>query len=100
MSLPTCILTVLLMATAGVAAPGAEPPKDLKVRVTRTLDGDGYRVENVVFESRPGVLVTANLYAPEKPGKKMPGILIVHSHHNPKTQGELQDMGMTWTKSG
>jgi hypothetical protein len=30
MSLPTCILTSLLMATAGVAAPGAEPPKDLK----------------------------------------------------------------------
>ena len=30
----------------------------------------------------------------------MPGILIFHSHHNPKTQGELQDMGMTWARSG
>ena len=30
----------------------------------------------------------------------MPGILISHSHHNPKTQGELQDMGMTWARSG
>ncbi|HEX5272284.1 MAG TPA: acetylxylan esterase [Gemmataceae bacterium] len=77
-----------------------DPPADLHVRVTRTLDGDGYRVENVVFESRPGVLVTANLYAPAKPGRAMPGILIVHSHHNPKTQGELQDMGMTWARQG
>src|SRR6516164_6624876 len=30
-------------------------PKDLKVRVTRTLDGEGYRIENLVFESRPGL---------------------------------------------
>ena len=30
----------------------------------------------------------------------MPGILLCHSHHNPKTQGELQDMGMTWARLG
>jgi dienelactone hydrolase len=77
-----------------------DPPTDLHLRVTRNLDGDGYRVQNVVFESRPGVFVTANLYAPAKPPKAMPGILIVHSHHNPKTQGELQDMGMTWARQG
>jgi dienelactone hydrolase len=77
-----------------------EPPKDLHLRVTKTLDGDGYQVKNVVFESRPGVFVTANLYAPAQPPKAMPGILIVHSHHNPKTQGELQDMGMTWARQG
>jgi dienelactone hydrolase len=77
-----------------------DPPTDMHLRVTRALDGDGYRVENVVFESRPGVLVTANLYAPAKQAKAMPGIVIVHSHHNPKTQGELQDMGMTWARQG
>lgn len=75
-------------------------PKDLKVQVTRRLEGDGYRIENLVFESRPGLLVTANLYLPAKPPEAMPGILIVHSHHNPKTQGELQDMGMTWARQG
>jgi len=26
--------------------------------------------------------------------------LICHSHHNPKTQGELQDMGITWARLG
>ena len=44
--------------------------------------------------------MTANLYLPAKPPRTMPGILISHSHHNPKTQGELQDMGMTWARSG
>jgi hypothetical protein len=77
-----------------------EAPKHLKVRVTRTLGGEGYRIENLVFESRPGLLVTANLYLPTKTTKAMPGILICHSHHNPKTQGELQDMGMTWARLG
>jgi dienelactone hydrolase len=75
-------------------------PVDLKVRITRTLEGDGYRVENLVFESRPGVVVAANLYSPSQPGKSMPGILVCHSHHAPKEQGELQDMGMTWARQG
>jgi cephalosporin-C deacetylase-like acetyl esterase len=77
-----------------------DPPKDLKTRVTGTVEGPGYRIRNLVFESRPGVLVTANLYVPEKPTPSMPGIVIVHSHHNPKTQGELQDMGMMWARQG
>jgi hypothetical protein len=75
-------------------------PTGLKVRVTRTLEGDGYRIEDVVFESRPGLLATANLYAPARTPRSMPGILISHSHHNPKDQGELQDMGMTWARAG
>jgi len=70
------------------------------VHVTGELSGDGYRVENLVFESRTGIWVTANLYVPEPPRSSMPGILICHSHHNPKTQGELQDMGMTWARWG
>jgi dienelactone hydrolase len=76
------------------------PPRDLKVRIRKTLDGDGYRIDNLTFESRPGLLVTANLYRPAKQGQAMPGILIVHSHHHPKTQGELQDMGVMWAKAG
>jgi cephalosporin-C deacetylase-like acetyl esterase len=81
---------------------GREPdaPGELKVLVTRELEGDGYRIENLVFESRPGLVVTANLYTPARPSGSMPGILIIHSHHNPKTQVELQDMGMTWARQG
>jgi hypothetical protein len=30
------------------------PPARLNVRVTGTLAGDGFRIENVVYESQPG----------------------------------------------
>ena len=75
----------------------AEP---LKTQTTGTFVGDGFRIENLVFGRRPGLMVTANLYEPIQPVNSMPGILICHSHHNPKTQGELQDMGMTWARQG
>ena len=81
-------------------------PKTVNAHVTRTLDGDGYRIENLVYESRSGVFVSANLYLPRsqqsrlRPTGKLPAILIIHSHHNPKTQAELQDMGMTWARQG
>jgi cephalosporin-C deacetylase-like acetyl esterase len=85
-----------------------EAPKDMKVKVTRTLDGDGFVIQCLVYESRPGLWVSANLYLPKaNPDRKvgggapkMPGIIISHSHHTPKTQGELQDMGMTWARAG
>lgn len=59
-------------------------------------------VHNIVFESRPGLLVTANLYLPDKHKDlpSLPGILLCHSHHHPKTEGELQDMAMTWAREG
>jgi dienelactone hydrolase len=76
------------------------PPIDRKVRVTRSLKGPGYRIENVVFESQPGLVVTANLYLPAPPPRSLVGVLIVPSHHNPKTQPELQDMGVTWARQG
>lgn len=75
-------------------------PKDLHVQVTKTLEGRGHRVENLVYESRPGLLVSANLYIPEPARQSMPGIVIVHSHHNPKTQSELQEMGVMWARAG
>jgi len=95
-------------------------PQNLNAQVTHTIEGDGYRIENIIYESRPGVSVTANLYSRSPSREKMsrqnrdskslakrdpdssgqPAIVIIHSHHNPKTQGELQDMGMTWARSG
>lgn len=81
---------------------GPLPPlgQDLKLRIARTYRGDGYVREDVVYESRPGLAVTANLYRPAKPPAAMPGIIIVHGFHRPKTQAELQDMGVTWAKLG
>jgi len=78
------------------------PPGEVKVHVAKSISGDGFVIENLVYESRPALWVTANLYGPAKPqaAAAHPGILIIHSHHNPKTQGELQDMGMTWARAG
>jgi cephalosporin-C deacetylase-like acetyl esterase len=75
-------------------------PKDMPIKVTKELDGEGFVIRNILYETRPGLWVSANLYLPAKPPEKMPGILIAHSHHTPKTQGELQDMGMTWARAG
>ncbi|MCH7727902.1 MAG: hypothetical protein IH991_15710 [Planctomycetes bacterium] len=77
-----------------------KPPEKLNVKVTGTVKGDGFRIENVLYESRPGDWVPGNLYIPAKPRKSMPGILITHAHHRPKHQSELQDMGMTWARAG
>lgn len=78
-----------------------KPPKDLKVKVTKRIPGDGFVIENIIFQSRPGLWVTANLYRPAGRSRPaLPGILLCHSHHRPKAQGELQDMGMTWARAG
>lgn len=75
-------------------------PSDMKVVTTKVINGDGFTIQNTLYESRPGWWVAANLYLPTKPPEKMPGIVIAHSHHGGKTGGELQDMGMTWARAG
>ena len=57
-----------------------EPPRTpLNARVAGTLDRGAYRVERLTYESRPGLLVTANLYLPAGPGPH-PGVLGVCGH--------------------
>jgi dienelactone hydrolase len=73
----------------------------LNAVVTRRAQcGDGFVIENLVYESRPHLLVTANLYLPDRISGRIPAVVMVHSHHAPKTQSELQDMGMTWARQG
>lgn len=47
----------------------------LKAQVTGILDRNTYTVEKVLFESRPGFLVTANLYLPKNRSKPLPGVV-------------------------
>ncbi|MBI4624029.1 MAG: acetylxylan esterase [Verrucomicrobia bacterium] len=51
----------------------------LQARVVGQVQGDGYRIEKVIYESLPGYLVTANLYLPTTP-PPYPGVLFSCGH--------------------
>ena len=61
------------------------PPRtDLKATITGTVEGEGYTVEKLHFQSMPGLYVTANFYLPKGHDrtKKLPTILYVCGHGN------------------
>ena len=47
----------------------------LNARVTKVVERDAYKIENVLFESRPGFLVSANLYIPKGRRFPLPGVV-------------------------
>ncbi len=55
-------------------APGSPPI----VRHTKVMDG--YIIEDVAFESLPGIYVTGNLYRPTAAYTSLPGVLAPHGH--------------------
>jgi hypothetical protein len=58
-----------------------EPPRgDLKPVITGTVEGDGFVVEKLHFQSLPGLYVTANYYRPAQQTGKLPTILYVSGH--------------------
>jgi len=54
----------------------------LNARITKVVKRDGYRVEQVIFESQPKFYVTASLYVPNKAKKnhKTPALLFCSGH--------------------
>jgi|GEM_PF-587543 len=65
------------------------PPRTpLNARVTGVLKRNGYRIEKIVFESRPNFPVTAHLYVPDAAagGQKLPVIVNPHGHWEWKKQ--------------
>jgi len=57
--------------------PGYRGP--LKARVTGVLRAPTHAIEKVIFESLPGLYVTANLYRPHQPGR-YPGVVVPSGH--------------------
>jgi len=52
----------------------------LNARTVRVSEFDGYVIEHVIFESRPGFLVTANLYLPAQRAGRLPAVLFPCGH--------------------
>jgi dienelactone hydrolase len=53
---------------------------DLKATVTGKIEHDEFTVENLHFQSRPGLYVTANIYVPKGLDKPVPAILYLCGH--------------------
>ena len=68
---------------------GSWPEKTpLKPRITGVIERDQYRIEKVIFESRPGFLVTANLYVPTGRALPLPGVVGTCGHTSNGKAGE------------
>lgn len=72
----------------------------LNARITGALQGAGYRMEKILFQSRPNHHVTANLYLPAtKP--PYPGVLVPCGHsHNGKAAGGYQRVCILLARHG
>ena len=73
----TDLRDLLLKAWGGFPA----EPCPLEPRKLGEIQRDGYRVEKIVFQTMPGVWMTANAYVPAgKPEQTFPAVLCVHGH--------------------
>ena len=70
--------------------------------MTGTVEGDGFRIEKIIFESRPRHYVTANLYLPlNRPAGRTAAVLFLSGHHNTaKVVPEYQGVCQTLVRAG
>ena len=66
--------------TFGLLAGGLPERTPLNLRTTGELDRGQYRIEKQVYESRPGLFVTANLYLPKSGQPPFPAVLFQMGH--------------------
>jgi dienelactone hydrolase len=71
---------------------GALPERSpLHVRTVGAFERPAWRVEKIIYESRPGFFVTANLYLPKTGAPPHPGVLFQMGHsNNGKSYGPYQ----------
>ncbi len=79
---------------------GLPPRTPLNPKLVRTRDLDGYRIENLMFESRPDYWVTANVYVPVGRGP-FPGIISPCGHYPlARMQPDYQAVYVNLVKNG
>ncbi len=67
-----------MMGITSHMALGERPP--LNMCVTKETQREGYRIQNIYYESLPGLYVTGNLYLPTNVAGPVPGVLYVCGH--------------------
>jgi len=72
----------------------------LNARTVRTIEADGYRIENVIFDSQPNHHITANLYLPDA-ASAVPGVVVSSGHsRTAKTADYNQRFGIMMARHG
>ncbi|HXG61134.1 MAG TPA: prolyl oligopeptidase family serine peptidase [Planctomycetota bacterium] len=75
----------------------------LEPRITGRVDAEGYTIEKLHFQSRPGLYVTGNLYLPRPASGRHPAILYLCGHSNRGRDGNkaaYQDHGIWFALHG
>ena len=73
----------------------------LNPQVTGTIQRDGYVIENVIYESRPGYHITANFYLPTTRAGPVPGVLVPCGHSaNGKASEVYQSICISLAQQG
>ncbi|EPR67301.1 dienelactone hydrolase family protein [Cyclobacterium qasimii] len=72
----------------------------LDMKVTGTVQMDGYSIKNIYFQTQPGVYATANLFIPEGEGP-FPAVINMHGHWSEgKAAENIQSVAHSLAKSG
>jgi cephalosporin-C deacetylase-like acetyl esterase len=72
----------------------------LNASTIRTIPGNGYRIECVIFDSQPQHRITANLYLPQSNGP-VPGVVVSSGHSRTgKTADYNQRFGIAMARHG
>ena len=68
-----------------------KPEGALNVRNFGRLEGDGYHIERLVYETEPGITIPALLYLPERAGRK-PAVIYAASEGKASAGGEAESL--------
>lgn len=77
----------------------------LDAKITGQVTGEGYVIDLLHYQSRPGLYVTANLYRPARtqPGERLPAVLYVCGHSGRGRNGNktaFQSHGIWFARHG
>lgn len=86
-----------IIKASGLAVDHSVP---LDMKVTGTLKMDGYTIQNIYFQTLPGMYATANLFIPDGEGP-FPAVVSMHGHwQEGKLAERVQAVGHSLAKNG